>query len=255
MEIVEFQRELENKLILLIKQRNDLKDNLNKIQPRLRSIRKHPESEKEREQLAKQEDELVYQIESTDCDLQEVRNQISIIKSDIGSFNTCINLPIFVKGRNNIGYFLDKFTDSMESHKVPKDKWGKELLKCFENEDYYYVRRILPANEDGWPKFIERLNLHFGGKSELEKGNDLINFKSKEGESLDISSERFSHLVYQSGPSVDSILVASFLRSIDPDQRELILKSSLFKLCFPSTPKLKDVLELARSIATTREAN
>lgn len=256
------QTEAKRDIISTMERKILLENNLNEIQKRLEITGKNSLNTGKGTKIVSQREGLQFQIENPEDHINGMEVGVSCLEVDSKNRqllteclsakhvndlrnNSPFTCPIFNRGKDSISYFLHKFEDRMNYQKIPKEEWETEILMCFEHEAYYYVKRQLPMIEEGWDQFTEILKRHFGEKSELEKCNDLLYFRMKKKESIDLCCDRFTMLAYEGGVSKNGILVASFLKGLDRPTRDKLLRSSLFEKCYPRLPLLNDVTELA----------
>jgi transposase InsO family protein len=269
MNIVEFQNDLENAIVSSITQRNLIQGNLSEIQGKLRSLPKDSLSPEDRNHFKKQEAELSFQLKSLDDKIQDFRNQLNVLEAAFKnrreiSENSLVereisaklknsiprNFPPFIRGKDDIGYFLDKFSDVMLQSEVPKELWTNEILNCFQNDDYYLVKTYLQASQGDWSRFSEILVGKFGTKkSELALYDDLTYIRKGDSETIDDYCHRFTILVQKcklDHPVVNKLLVSLFCKGLDLTTRSNLKRSALFESSHPQTPELDKVMELSR---------
>jgi hypothetical protein len=239
-----------NDMMSLIKQRRLLRGSLLDLQIKLRSACRNSLSQEERDNLTSQERELQSQIAVIDSSIQNTKLATLLQGEMVEKSKTprppLKDFPIFVRGEDDIIYFLDKFVDFMQHYGVPKERWGENIVHCFENEAYYYVRKRVPVDELSWPKFAEDLKRQFGTSySDLEKVNDILYFRQEKGETIDLCCDRFAVLADRCCSDRNAFLVAIFLKGINRGMRNYILRSYLFETCYPELPKIDDVLKTA----------
>ena len=260
MNTLQFIKEMEDEFLVLIKKKKLLLDEQDEVVGKLRLTRSNSLRPEEKEKLESREAELGISLERTKLRLLELKGDIEASKITLSldqtsncnspaknlAPNPIFSYPIFNRTTGNIAYFLDKFEDLMQNNRVPKGNWCRQVVNCFENEAYYFVKKQLATNDQSWEDYSKVIREHFGRRtSEVERYTNLLYFKQREGEHIEICADRFRVLASEGQSKDNAFLVTVFLKGVDPFVRNRLLASNLFENHHPILPDLGDVLEIA----------
>ena len=265
MNTLQFIKEMEDEFLVLIKKKKLLLDEQDEVVGKLRLTRSNSLRSEEKEKLETKEAEVSNSLERTKLRLLELKGDIEVSKITLSLDQTSISnspaknlmpnpisqtpifsYPIFNRTSGNIHYFLDKFEDLMHGKGVPKENWCREVVNCFENEAYHFVKKQLATNDQSWEGYSKVIKEHFGKRnSEKERYNNLLYFKQRDGENIEICSDRFRMLASDSQSPDNAFLVTVFLKGIDPFIKNRLLASTLFESHHPNLPTLEEVLQKA----------
>ena len=159
-------KEMEGEFLELIKKKKLLLDEQDEVMGKLRLTRSNALRSEEKEKLETKEAEVSNSLERTKVRLLELKGDIEVSKfiqslDQTSNFNSpaknlmpypigqtpIFSYPIFNRTFGNINYFLDKFEDLMQGKGVPKETWCREVVNCFENEAYHFVKKQLATND------------------------------------------------------------------------------------------------------------
>lgn len=237
---------VESALTVTLKRENDLEDRASPLRLALKLSRVNNLTPEDKSKLEEELDE----IESSLKAVRALKDKLLLQMVPSGpvekQWKAPANLPRFQSGAH-VREFIRKYEAAFRAEGIPEAKWLEFLPLSFSGTDLDVLdAQVLKKAGGRWETCKELLLSHFGPRQPLRSAyTSLLTLYQFREEQLHAYVGRFRALASEANSPDNNFIVASFLRGLHSNLRQLVLQSSSMAEGLPDFPDIESVIACA----------